>query len=357
MTTRTLLSIDGGGIRGIIPATVIAAIESEAGKPASDLFDIMAGTSTGGIVALGLSVPDGGRPKFSARQIVDLYVQRGRRIFSRSFGHALLNFAGLFYPKYSAEGIEAVLQEYFGLSRLREARTSVVVTAYDIETQKRGACLFRSWAPKPEMPDNPYVWEVARSTSAAPTYFPPLPLPAPGLNRTFVDGGVYANNPALVSYIEATTFGYADDEWLVVSIGTGDPSQPMPYRDASRWGKLTWAPRLIDIQIDGQVDTVDGEMQELLSRRHHKYVRLQAHNLDLRHQELDDTTKSTLDALVGYGDKVVDEAKQSGQFARLVKSLLDAYGPRQGRSWIRARNEAPPHRPEPAAPAPTKAPN
>jgi patatin-like phospholipase/acyl hydrolase len=110
-----ILAIDGGGIRGIIPATILAEIERRAAAPAARLFDLIAGTSTGGILALGLAKPGSdGEPAFSAADLVDLYQSDGRRIFSRSLWHRFLAAENFLDEKYSATGLETVLRERFG---------------------------------------------------------------------------------------------------------------------------------------------------------------------------------------------------------------------------------------------------
>src|SRR3954447_26055367 len=126
MATK-ILSIDGGGIRGLIPAMVLDHIEGKLQRPISELFDVIAGTSTGGIIALGLTCPgDDGRPKFSAADIVDLYVESGPKIFPHEIFGRVRQFVE---EKYSDAGLEDVLREELGDARLKDALTSVIVTA------------------------------------------------------------------------------------------------------------------------------------------------------------------------------------------------------------------------------------
>ncbi len=123
-----ILSIDGGGIRGIIPAVILGELERKTGKAASSLFDLIAGTSTGGILALGLVKPNqDGSPHYSAMDLVGLYESNGSRIFSRSLLHRVLALGRFSKAKYSTTGLEKVLQEYFGETMLSEALTGLVV--------------------------------------------------------------------------------------------------------------------------------------------------------------------------------------------------------------------------------------
>src|SRR3977135_845575 len=122
-----ILSIDGGGIRGIVPSIVLAEIERRTQRPVAKLFDLVAGTSTGGILALGLTIPkESGGPLYRADEFAGMYAREGPRIFSRSTWHKVTGFNNLINVKYSSSGIEAVLKEFFGESRLSHAATSVL---------------------------------------------------------------------------------------------------------------------------------------------------------------------------------------------------------------------------------------
>lgn len=143
MKPLKVLSIDGGGIRGVIPATVLATLESLTGKPVSELFDLIAGTSTGGILALALAKPDAhGKAQYSAADVVSLYENEGRRIFHEPAFAKVLSLGNLLDERYPSEGIEGVLDEYFGETRFREALVDVLITSY--ETERRFPFFFKS---------------------------------------------------------------------------------------------------------------------------------------------------------------------------------------------------------------------
>src|SRR3712207_3062225 len=138
-----VLSIDGGGIRGIIPAMILAEIEDRTGGSIAEMFDLIAGTSTGGILALGLTMPgDGGKPRYRAEDLISLYEKEGHRIFSRPAGHRVDSLEGISEERYPSDGIEQVLAEYFEGVRLKDALTRILVTSYEI--QLRIPFFFRS---------------------------------------------------------------------------------------------------------------------------------------------------------------------------------------------------------------------
>src|SRR5437763_1754690 len=199
-----VLSIDGGGIRGIIPAMVLAELEQRAGRPIAEMFDLIAGTSTGGIIAVALTRPgEDGRPRWTAQQLVDVYVEHGARIFDPDLLHAIRTLYGVINERYDASGLEEVLDHYCGDTTLAQSVTEILIPAYDVVN--RSLFFFDSAkAQRDKSCDYPASF-VARATSAAPTYFEP-PVGRDGATSgelVFVDGGLFANNPAMCAFAEA----------------------------------------------------------------------------------------------------------------------------------------------------------
>ena len=260
-----VLAIDGGGIRGIIPALILQAIEEHTQRSISDLFDMLAGTSTGGIIALGLTLAgDGDQPAKSAHDIVGLYEREGNHIFPSSL-RATLHVETVHGAKYDADGIEATLERYFGDARLKDALKPVVVPSYDIE--KQTPIFFKSEKAKVDPSYDFLARQVARATSAAPTYFPPEKIDTsdPLQYYALIDGGVIANNPAMCAYAEAIRMGRIKDSGvLMVSLGTGELRHPIKYGEANGWGQLEWARPVLDIALQGSSTTVDYQLQQLL---------------------------------------------------------------------------------------------
>jgi patatin-like phospholipase/acyl hydrolase len=272
-----ILSLDGGGIRGIIPAMVLNEIEKRTGKPVSRLFDLIAGTSTGGLLAVGLTKPDAqGKPEYSAQDMVKLYEEHGKDIFYRTCWYRITSLGFLADYKYPPEGMEKVYARYFGSARLKEALCNVLITAYEIEI--RSPFFFRSTRAR-ELASYDYtLQDVAFAATAAPTYFSPYKLTIEdGEYYALIDGGVYANNPGVCAYIEGR-ITWPDEDILLLSLGTGEQKMPLSYDEAEKWGLAGWARPLMNIVFDGVSDTVDYQLRLLLPPRKPggpRYYRLQ----------------------------------------------------------------------------------
>jgi uncharacterized protein len=299
-----ILSIDGGGIRGIIPAIVLAEIEERTGRPVAVLFDLLAGTSTGGILAAALARPgDDGSPRFSARELIGLYEAEGPEIFDRSLAKRVRSVGGLIDERYDAAGLERALERYLGEARLSDALTGVFITAYDIEA--RAAFFFRSSRARDDPASDYTLAGAARATAAAPTYFEPARLTdvAGARTRALIDGGVFATNPAMCAFAEVARAGRKDELDLVVSLGTGSHTDALRYGDVRSWGSLEWARPIIDVVFDGVADTVDFQLAQLLDDG--RYVRLQT-PLERASDALDDAGERNIAALRREGELLVE---------------------------------------------------
>jgi patatin-like phospholipase/acyl hydrolase len=324
---RWVLALDGGGIRGIIPARVLQEIETLTGRRISDLFDLVSGTSTGGIIALGLVKPADGTPQYSAEALLDLYMHRGEDIFPRSPARKIATFFGLADVRYSAAPLEEMLIEHFGETPLSSALTEIVVPAYDLSAP---APYFfkRSYARELDHTWDVPMRTVARATSAAPTYFDPARLPElehEG-DHALVDGGTFANNPAVAAYADAVKLWRASAEINVLSIGTGRPPQapgpdvriPVSYERARHWGLIRWTRPILEVVLDGVAKAVEWDMEQLLkqpsddSRHGARYHRLQSplptasHKMDDASWENRQALKSDAERLIRNGHAALD---------------------------------------------------
>ena len=318
-----VLSIDGGGIRGVIPALVLQQIEEITEKRIADLFDVIAGTSTGAILALGLAVPDSkSRPRFKAEELAQLYLDAGPKIFpagsdrldsrarfihdvlSRMPGNKAKSAAELLIQiaskPYDAEsGIDEVLEQYFGDVELKNLLVNVLATSYEIE-QRRNFYWRRRDALATKTLNAP-VAKVIRSSTAAPTFFTPAKVPTAGLPSYYamVDGGIFANNPALAALVEAKTIYPLAQDFLVVSVGTGDNPGPYNYLDACNWVTGQWLGPLIQMLFHGSSSCVHEQMEFILPRgqdRLKRYYRLQT-PLNKANESIDDASVGNITAL------------------------------------------------------------
>lgn len=310
MAQVNILSIDGGGIRGIMPAMILAELEDRLQMPIAERFHLIAGTSTGGILALGLTKPDArGRPQYAARDLVALYEREGARIFSRSVWHRLHAVGNIAEEKYPSEGIEQVLDEYFGEARLKDVVTDVLITSYEIE--RRIPWFFKSRKAKVNDEYDFPMKVVARATSAAPTYFEPLKVETPDRSDYYalIDGGVFANNPALCGFVEAKTMFPQAEDILLVSLGTGQLTRRIPYDEARGWGLARWAQPLLNVVFHGVSATVDYHLRHLLppaSDGTKRYYRFQP-RLDEGNDDLDDASRTNIRVLKLLAEAIVRE--------------------------------------------------
>ncbi len=317
-----ILSIDGGGIRGIMPAVILGEIERITGQPISSLFDLVAGTSTGGILALGLAKPNSdGSPEYSAQDLVGLYDSEGSNIFHRSFFHKLLSLGNLSNAKYPTAGLEDALDRYFGEAMLSETLVDLVIPSYDIE--RRLPIYFTSYFARGRPGFDHKMRLVAQSTASAPTYFKPFKLKTGSEvgHLSLIDGGVFANNPTLAALSEATgSRGARIDDLVIVSLGTGQGAQPIPLKRATTWGLVGWSTRILHVVMDSVSQSVHHQIYYLLrgTRSQENYFRLQP-LLEKGERKLDNTTPSNLDKLKQIaGEFIRDNKVQIDEICRAL---------------------------------------
>lgn len=267
-----VLAVDGGGLRGVIPAILLQELENRLGGALHQHFDLIAGTSTGGLIALALSFPlrDQTRP-LTAAELLGIFRDNGSTIFPQ---HWWNGWRAWIAPKYSAAGLERVLQRVLQGARLAEAMTPVLVASYDLARQV--PYFFKSEDAKAQPEQNWPLVSVARATSAAPTYLPAFPTRGPdGQRYVFADGGLYANNPAVAAYAEAARSSPPASVIHLVSIGTGNARDDLHARGAVHWGRLGWARQIAPVMMDGASEADDYEATWLCERGQDRFWRLQ----------------------------------------------------------------------------------
>ncbi|XP_019156573.1 PREDICTED: patatin-like protein 2 [Ipomoea nil] len=343
----TVLSIDGGGIRGIIPAVILAYLETQLqeldGEDArlADYFDVISGTSTGGLVTAMLTAPDeNGRPLYAAKDIKPFYLNNGPKIFPQKggwFGEIWVSIRSVFGPKYDGKYLRSLLKKELKDIRLTDTLTNVVIPTFDIKNLQ--PVIFSTYQAKrcPKM--NAYLSDVCIGTSAAPTYLPahyfkiqdPKHGTEPPREFNLIDGGVAANNPTLVAMCQVTKQildNKPDDDefspmnpidspsFRVISIGTGAAKNEQKYdsKQAAKWGILSWlvhktSTPLIEVFMQSSADMVDLHnsvvFQTLEYSCENRYLRIQEDDLTGTLTSADAATKENLEKLVEIGEKLL----------------------------------------------------
>lgn len=324
-----ILSIDGGGIRGIIPGKVLIELENEiksqygSDKNISDYFDLITGTSTGGILALGLCIPGAnGIQKYSAQDLLNIYVERGDEIFDISTWKSITSVGGLTDEKYDATELEDAIQDYFGNVMLNELIKDCLITTYDIKRRKTH--FFTKSDSINDKKKNFYVKDIARATSAAPTYFETAKIKS-SANITYplIDGGLFANNPAMCAYAEARKVHNVSDSssMMILSLGTGKAKKSYPYSDAKDWGAASWIKPVIDIMSSAVSETTDFQLEQIFSSTNcsDNYLRIQTDIPKWCSSDLDDASADNIQALQDVGDELA--TNKTKELASFVKKL------------------------------------
>ncbi|WP_253303109.1 patatin-like phospholipase family protein [Wolbachia endosymbiont of Phyllotreta cruciferae] len=298
---KYILSVDGGGIRGIIPAIILAEIEKRARRPIAEIFDLIAGTSTGGIVIAGLCKKD--KPQYSANDLVEFYREYGPYIFKSSFfRRSILSWFNC--AQYPHKNIEFVLDKYFGDDILKNTLSNVLITSYDIHNNR--PFFFKSWRE-----DRNFIKlkDALRATTAAPTYFAPKYLKINQKEMVLVDGGVFANNPAACAYASGKRL-FPNDDIVLLSIGTGRTDRSIEYANSKRFGKIGWIKPLLNVMFASSLDAVNYQLDQVIGD---KYIRIQS-QLKIASPDMDNITSKNIkslqqeaNAMIEGNQKVVDK--------------------------------------------------
>jgi len=255
-----ILSLDGGGIRGVFTAAILASIEEDRSVCICDHFDLIAGTSTGGIIAIALGL--GIRP----REILDFYIEHGPTIFANRAG--VRNFLHWMRRKYSGVGLQRALRSILGDRAFGDSAKRLVIPSFNIAAND--VYIFRT--PHLEYLRRDYrvpAWQVAMATASAPTFFPAFG----GLDRLrLIDGGVWANNPSMVAYVEAVGSLLVPSEHVaMLSIGTMTGLRTYG-KGLDRSGKLGWARHASTVIMDATSTGINNQVHRLLGAE--RYLRV-----------------------------------------------------------------------------------
>ena len=297
-----ILSIDGGGIKGLYSAAFLAGLENKFGKETYDCFDLVAGTSTGGILALAIAA------RIPVKDIVEFYKQWGPRIFRTRF-NILRN---LLFSKYSNKELIKALQSIFGNTRIKDIysqdkRISVCIPSIDV-IQGTPTVFKTPHNSRLSRDNEQYLWEIALATSSAPTFFPlaKIRIPQSSAWKLFVDGGLWANNPSLVAITEALTYHKQTLENIyMLSLGNIESTTSLSSNTYLNKGFVLWQADIVGITMDTQSIAVHNQIQLLFSSKglSDHYIRIQ-HKPNKRQnslKKLDVATFSNLNDLEALG--------------------------------------------------------
>ena len=353
-----VLSIDGGGIRGIIPATVLAKVEELSNSTISALFDLIVGTSTGGILALGLTAPDQARrPRNAAHALLELYTSKAESIFPgggppdwkqrllgtrepadllRNLGKILWRsaqragapfggnprFAGS--ARYFGTGLEEALDEQIGDTPLSDALTRVLITSYDVAYGE--PVLFTSFNWPPGAIIGVPMRIAARATSAGPAFFEPQLLDVGTKQRVLVDGGVFANNPSLIAYaLGSELAAQAGRPLFLLSLGTGTPNPTRPQTAAEIKAKnwMGTARYVFEAAMTGTGELADMLLPHLMNVPGHpeRYVRIQT-TVENCNFAMDDSSTENTRCLAELAIRIIE--REALQLRTICSTLLSA---------------------------------
>ncbi len=329
-----VLSIDGGGARAIVSAVVLERLEGYLRKNSgkndiriADCFDLVAGTSAGAILAASLVCPGvGGKAKYSAGEVLKLFLENFEGIFEKRAGQSIKTLFGLLGARYSNQKLKEVLKKHLGDTRLSQTVTPCMITAYD--TEKGEAVFFSTLSAKKGAARDYYLRDAVLSSAAAPTYFSPaLVASVSGEKRCLIDGGVFASNPALCAFAEAFKLPKSPgpDNIRIVSVGNLRARINLAYDTIKSWGVAQWAKPLFDIIMDANSQTVDYQLRRIYEgiRRPGYYIRFELKGVE-DVPSMDDVSSKAVSALIERGVMLADEA--AGALERLAVEIITEKG-------------------------------
>ncbi|XP_026382797.1 patatin-like protein 2 isoform X1 [Papaver somniferum] len=339
----TVLSIDGGGVKGLISGVVLAFLEAELQKldgkevRLADYFDVIAGTSTGGLITAMITAPDNNnRPLYAAKDIVPFYLKLSPKIFPHKNSGGLLGsvvnlFGTVAGPKYNGKYLHSLLKQFLGDTRMQQTLSSIVIPAFDIKLLQ--PVIFSTGEAKRDVTKDALLADVCIGTSAAPTYFPAHYFETQdsrGNIRSFnlVDGGVAANNPTLLAMNTVTNdllmkredlalVKAADyKKYLILSLGTGNAKIEQKYSASvvSKWGVLGWlydggSVPLIDVFTQASEDMVDIHVSTLFKafQSQKNYLRIETDDLEGNTSSVDISTEENMQNLIKIGEAQLEK--------------------------------------------------
>jgi patatin-like phospholipase/acyl hydrolase len=307
-----VLSIDGGGVRGIIPARILQEIETRTNKHISQLFNIVSGTSTGGLLTLALTKPDTqGNPEFFAGYLVELYKERSKEIFTKpSIIRKIKTGFGLWGSKYDRAAYDEILLQIFKDTLLSQSLCPVFIPIYSLGNSK--PFIASTYFAARNKENNFYLRDIAGAASAAPTYFDPKKFRSPNSTTIYqgVDGGIYANNPELIGITGVCLLhpSFEIGNIILLSLGTGDTVKN--NQNSGNDGDIGWLKNkdIIGSMMDAESAIAETAVTAML--KNSKHFRFQLH-LPNELAAMDNSNDSNLNALLEEAEDFIRQNTNS----------------------------------------------
>ena len=307
-----LLSIDGGGVKGVIPLRILMEIAKRTQMPVHELFDGFAGTSAGALILNALLIPgEKNGAKYTPEDIWNLIDHDFPLIFKQSFGKTLKTGYGYFSPLYSSRELERSVQKIFGEASFKDQLRDILCPAFNTRTFE--PMIFTRHQARANMQKSTLkVSDVVLSSCSAPTFFTPFKID----EDHYIDGGTFANNPAILAYCQGRELLGEESDIHLLSIGCGSVNYAQRYRQFIDGGKWQWLPRMVEIFLSGTEKVSSHIAKKLLGKN---YERIEV-PIEIGHEKMEDASLSNIRYLKDRAEKWI--SSNGPYLDRLCKELL-----------------------------------
>ncbi|WP_186756520.1 patatin-like phospholipase family protein [Echinicola salinicaeni] len=331
-----IITIDGGGVKGIITTMILKALEEKIQRRTKnkesklvDFVDFFAGTGSGGIITCALLSPNDqlpSKPKFSADEVNNFFHEFCNKAYSKSIFKKIQTLGGLIDNKDFRKGLDTFFREQFADKKLSQLIKPCLITAYDLD--HRRAIFLNQHNAKITKAKDFLIKDVAIASSATPPYFQPANIHSDiGISYPLIDGAVFANNPAMCAYAETRKMYFenaknpSSKDMYLLSLGTGKPEKSINFHDAKNFGISQWTRPLLSIMMSGNAETVSHQLKWVFDANKNKNG-FQRINPDLKNasSNFDDSHKSNLEALRETANDYI--SKNETTFNDIVENLV-----------------------------------
>ncbi|GKX29141.1 patatin [Vallitalea longa] len=326
LDTVKILSIDGGGVRGLIPCIFLDHLRKELDSfgnktPFYNLFDVISGTSTGSLISLMLIKPPKDYTDYERLDLLmNLYESGTKEIFPEAKIEICQTIKHLFRPKYTGKPLKKLLRQNFRNLTLRDSLCNLIIPTYDMISMR--PYLFKQRIDIKDYYDNFLLKDVGLSSSAAPTYLPPANIRSltGGQHYCFVDGGIFCNNPSLCAYTYAKKLYPNAKQFIIVSLGTGEYVRTYECKKVKKWGIYGWMNPLNGIPLltaymDSQMESDNYIINSMDDVKEYRFEI----SLNGMSSELDDSSDRNIDFLKGKAaELILSNSKKIKQLTKLL---------------------------------------